>query len=70
MRAPVFLWHLTLHLGKKAPALTVSPGRRLLEVVLPLQTYSVEAVLKFVARLQRRNHSTYLAHRKRREIEG
>jgi hypothetical protein len=48
----------------------VSQVRILLEVVLPLQTYSVEAVLKFVARLQRRNHSTYLAHRKRREIEG
>ena len=33
MLAQFFLWHLKLRLGKKAPALTVSPLRTLLEVV-------------------------------------
>ena len=70
MLAHCFLWHLKLHLGKKAPALTVSQLRMLEDVVLPLRTYSVEDVLKLVAWLQRRNHHVYLAHRKRRETEG
>jgi len=39
-------------------------------VVLPLRTYRVADILKFVAWLQRRNHHAYLAHRKRRETEG
>jgi hypothetical protein len=34
------------------------------------RTYRMEDVLTLVARLQRRNHSAYLAHRKRRETEG
>ena len=38
MLAHCFLWHLKLRLGKKAPALTVSQMRTLLEVVLPLRT--------------------------------
>jgi SRSO17 transposase len=38
MIAHCFLWHLKLRLGKKAPALTVSPLRVLLEMVLPLRT--------------------------------
>src|SRR5215470_12714828 len=56
--------------GKKAPALTVSQLRRLFEVVLPLQAYTIEESLAFVAWVQRRNHQAYLAHRKRRETEG
>jgi hypothetical protein len=56
--------------GKKAPALTVSPLRLILDVVLPVRTYSVEDVLKVVAWLQRRTHHAYLAPRKRRETEG
>ena len=35
--------------GKKAPALTVSQLRMILDVALPLRTYSVEDVLKLVA---------------------
>lgn len=65
-----FLWHLKLRLGKKAPALTVAQLRRLLEVILPLRTATIEEVLAFVIRVQRRNHGAYLAHRKRREAEG
>jgi SRSO17 transposase len=33
MLAHVFLWHLKLRLGKKAPALTVSQLRTLLDAV-------------------------------------
>jgi hypothetical protein len=57
-------------MGKKAPALTVSQARRLLEVVLPLQTFTLEEVLHLVQWTQRRNHETYLAHRQRREEDS
>ena len=40
MLAHFFLWHLKCAWGKKAPALTVSQVRTLLEVVLPLRTYT------------------------------
>ena len=56
--------------GKKAPALTVSQLRTILDVVLPLRTYTIEEVLAFVAWVQQRNHRAYLAHRKRRETES
>ena len=48
MLAHFFLWHLKLRLGKKAPALTVSQLRTILEVVLPLRTYTIEEVLALV----------------------
>ena len=70
MLAHFFLWHLTIHVGEKTLALTVSQVRRLLEVVLPWQTYRIADVLALLAWRQRRNHSTYLSHRKRRETEG
>jgi hypothetical protein len=57
-------------LGKKAPALTVSQLRMLLEVVLPLRTYAIADVLTLVAWVQQRNHRAYLSYRKRRETEG
>ena len=41
--------------GEKAPALTVSQVRTLLEVVLPLRTSTVEGVLEFIAWVQQRN---------------
>jgi hypothetical protein len=44
--------------------------RALLEVVLPLRTYTIEDVLTLVAWVQRRHHRAYLSHRKRRETEG
>jgi hypothetical protein len=37
-----FLWHLKIRLGEKAPALTVSQVRRLLEVVLPRKIILLE----------------------------
>ena len=70
MLAHFFLWHLKLRLGKKAPALTVSQMRTLLEVVLPLRTYTIAEVLELVAWVQRRNHQAYRSHRKRREETG
>src|ERR671927_459383 len=51
---------------KKAPALTISQVRRLLEVVLPLKIFQPEDILRLVADLQQRNHRAYLVHRKRR----
>ena len=42
--------------GKKAPALTVSQLRTILDVVLPLRTYTIEAILTLVARVQQRHH--------------
>jgi hypothetical protein len=55
---------------KKAPALTVSQLRIILDVVLPLRTYTIEEVLAWIAWVQQRNHRAYLAHRKRRETES
>ncbi len=56
MFAHFFLWHLKRHWGKKAPALTGSQLRTILEVVLPLRTYTIERVLEFIAWVQKRNH--------------
>jgi hypothetical protein len=70
MLAHCLLWHLTLRVGKKAPALTVSQLRMLLDAVLPLRTATIDDVLELVAWVQRRHHRAYLAHRKRRETEG
>ena len=70
MLAHVFLWYLKLRLGKKSSGAHVSQVRQLLEVVLPWQTYRIADVLALLAWRQRRNHSAYLSHRKRRETEG
>jgi hypothetical protein len=56
--------------GKKAPALTVSQLRTLLDVVLPLRTYTIEGVLELIAWVQQRNHQAYRAHRVRRQEDG
>ena len=56
--------------GKKAPALTVSQVRWLLDVVLPLKTFTLEDVLRLMKWTQQRNHGACLAHRRRREEEG
>jgi len=56
--------------GKKAPALTVSQVRTLLEVVLPLRTSTVEGVLEFIAWVQQRNQQAYRAHRARHQEDG
>jgi hypothetical protein len=70
MLAHVFLWHLKSRLEKKAPALTVSPLRSLLGVVLPLRIETIDEVLAFVAWVQRRHHPAYLSQRKRRQESG
>jgi len=61
---------LKLKLGEKAPALTVSQLRMLLDVVLPRRALMLEDVLKLVAWVQRRNHGAYRSHKKRRASEG
>lgn len=48
----------------------MSQVRWLLEVVLPLKTFTLEEVLHLVKWTQRRNHEAYRAHRKRREEDG
>jgi hypothetical protein len=66
MLAHFFLWHLHSRLEKKAPALTISQVRRLLEVVLPLKVFGAYEVLQLVADMQQRHHRAYLSHRKKR----
>jgi hypothetical protein len=70
MLAHFFLWHLQLRGGKKAPALTVSQVRRLLEVVLLLKAFTMDEVLQLVAGIQQRNHRAYLSHKKKGTPEG
>jgi hypothetical protein len=55
---------------KKRQALTVAQLRIILNVVLPLRTYSIEEVFALVAWVQKCNHRAYLCHSKRREAEG
>jgi hypothetical protein len=42
----------------------------MLDVVLPLHPYTIVESLALIAWVQRRNHSAYRSHRKRREAEG
>src|SRR2546421_9947732 len=44
--------------------------RTLLEVVLPLRTYTIEGVLELIAWVQQRNYQAYRAHRARRQEDG
>jgi len=67
MLAHFFLWHMKIRLGKKAPALTVSQLRMVLEMVLPLKTSTIAEALWLVARVQQRNHRAFLSHRKRHD---
>jgi hypothetical protein len=59
MVAHLFLWHLPRRWGKKAPALTVSQVRRVLEAVFPLKVCTVDEGLLLVAGIQQRNHRAY-----------
>ena len=70
MLAHFFLWHLKLRLGKKAPALTVSQLRTILEGVIPLRRYMIDDVLAFIAWVQQRNHQAYRVHRARHQEDG
>ncbi|MFH1526949.1 MAG: hypothetical protein ABIG69_09900, partial [Bacteroidota bacterium] len=51
---------------KKAPSITLSQLRVLLEVVLPLRTYDIDAAISLVRWVQIKNHKAYLSHRKKR----
>ena len=42
----------------------------LLDVILPLRRYTIEAVLALVVWVQRRNHQAYWSHRKRWQAGG
>jgi hypothetical protein len=54
---------------KKAPSITLSQLRTLIEVVLPIKQRTVEYVLEKIIWIQTRNHRAYLSHRKRRLCE-
>ena len=56
--------------GNTAPALTVSQGRTVLAVIVPLRTETVADALELVAWVQRCPHRASLSHRRRREAEG
>jgi len=64
----IFLWHLKIKLGGgKAPHITLSQLRILLEVVLPLRVYDIESALLLVEGIQQRNHLAYLSHKRRKK---
>lgn len=60
-----FLVRLRVKLGARAPALTVSQVRRLLQVVLPRREFDAREALAELERIQRQNHAAYRSHRKR-----
>ncbi|MDZ7697263.1 MAG: IS701 family transposase [Deltaproteobacteria bacterium] len=66
MLAHFFLWHLKIRLGKKAPSITLSQLRTLIEVILPIREYDSETALGVVKWIQARNHRAYLSHRKKK----
>ena len=51
---------------KKTPLLTVPLIRRLMTLVLPLKSLSVEGAMEIVAYHLRRNLTAYKSHRKKR----
>jgi hypothetical protein len=65
-----FLWHLKIRLGKKAPVITPSQLRLLLETVLPLREFNIEMAIELAGWIQRRNHRSYLSHRKKKMAVG
>lgn len=51
---------------KNYTSITLSQLRVLLKVVLPMRRFTHEAVIDIVWWIQRRNHRSYLSHRKRK----
>jgi hypothetical protein len=66
MMAHFFLWHIKIRLGKKAPSITLSQLRILLEVVMPLRQKDIRSAIELVRWIQNKNHRAYLSHRKKR----
>jgi len=66
MLAHFFLWHIKITLEDKAPAITLPQIRLLLEVVLPMKTFSRKEAIEVVKWVQIKNHKAYLSHRKRK----
>jgi|GEM_PF-1878966 len=64
MLAHFFLWHLRIRLGKKAPFITLSQLRILLEVILPMKSYDADEFFLYVKEIRIGNHLAYLSHRK------
>jgi len=53
-------------LEDKAPAITLPQIRLLLEVVLPMKSFSSQETIEIVRWIQEKNHKAYLSHRKRK----
>ncbi|MDD3083078.1 MAG: hypothetical protein PHW17_12750, partial [Desulfobacterales bacterium] len=51
---------------KKAPSLTLSQLKRLLNVLLPFREFDLGLTIELVCWIQLKNHRAYLAHRKRK----
>jgi SRSO17 transposase len=64
--AHFFLWHIKIALEDKSPSITLPQIRLLLEVVLPLKTFSMQETIDLVRWIQEKNHKAYLSHRKRK----
>ena len=51
-------------MGEKAPSITLSQLRVLLEVILSLRRYDAGSAIELFLLIQKKNHSTYLSHEK------
>jgi len=61
-----FLWHLKIKLEKKAPSITLSQLREIIELVLPLRPKDFDMIIKKVKREMNNNHRSRLSHRKKK----
>lgn len=61
-----FLQESRIGLGEKAPAITLSQLRILLEVVLLLRISDTQGAIELVRWILRKNHCVFLSHRKKK----
>jgi hypothetical protein len=66
MLAHFFLWHMRIRLGKKAPAITLSQLRLIINAVLPMKKFDVTDLINLVSWIQMKNYRACLSHRKRK----
>jgi len=52
--------------GKKAPSITLSQLRTLIQGVLPLRVFTIEELLAMVQWVQMKNHRAYVSHAKKK----